>query len=139
MGYEKIATTVQNIGRANKIVLTFLITLLTFGIAMLDHITGPLLAVSYFYLIPIVLGSLAFKLRGAISVALVCAATWVYVQIVDDFDFSTPFYLVWSAAMRVASYLSFALLSEWLRGALVELSSLFAPRSPDQSRQLALF
>ncbi len=124
MGYERIATTVLWIGRANKIVLTILIALLTFGIALLDHITGPLLAVSYFYLIPIILGSLAFRLRGALSVALVCAATWVYVQIVDDFDFSTPFYLVWSAAMRAAYYLSFAVLSEWLRGALVELSSL---------------
>lgn len=122
--HEKIVSLVDWLGQANKVVLAGLILLSIVCIAAIDHITGPFLEISYFYLFPIVVGSLGFKLRGAVTVALLCAATWLMVQILDDYDFISNFYLGWSAVMRAAYNLSFAFITEWLRKTLLELSSL---------------
>ncbi len=118
------AALIERVAHAKKIPTFMVVVSAILVIAALDHLTGPLLAISYFYLLPIVVASLAFGMGGGMATALACAAIWLGVQIVDDFDFRGPFFLVWSAVMRVAYYATFAVAADWLHRSISELSAL---------------
>ncbi|HUX36728.1 MAG TPA: GGDEF domain-containing protein [Rectinemataceae bacterium] len=123
-GLNRATAIIERLTRARRIPTIAAIATAILAIAAIDHLTGPPLAISYFYLAPIVVASLVFGMGGGLVVAIACAAIWLGVQIVDDFDFRGPFFLVWSAAMRVAYFTTFAVTADWLHRAIAELSAL---------------
>jgi diguanylate cyclase (GGDEF)-like protein len=86
-------------------------------LAIPDYLTGPQLAFSIFYLLPVALvaGATSFP-RGAL-VGLVAAITWISTDIASGWEFDHPLIPVWNTVTRLGVYLIVAALLSNLRDA----------------------
>src|SRR5262245_41051394 len=79
------------------------------AIGLADYSSGREMSFGVFYFLPIWLITWHFNRKGGILMALICAVVWF---VVDDAgsDYSKPFFAFWNAGVRLAYFLTFALL-----------------------------
>src|SRR5690242_8875454 len=74
-------------------------------LGFIDYTTGPELAFSIFYLIP-VCAFAWFVGRGAgIFMAILCGGVWLAAELLDDVSYSHPFIPYWNAVVRWGIFL----------------------------------
>jgi len=87
------------------------VLLAVFGV--LDYATGPELAVSIFYLIPVGIVAWYGRKRSAVAISLCCAALWFYLDSTTGRPYAQDFSAYWNAAVRLSffSIVAYLLLS----------------------------
>ena len=98
--------------------------LLVVVLGWIDYITGPQVAFSIFYLLPI--ASVAWKLsrRAAVAVSLLSAVTWLVADVASGQHYGQTWIPVWNTASRFAVFVLVAALIDGLRNALKEQETL---------------
>ncbi|HYI46181.1 MAG TPA: GGDEF domain-containing protein [Actinomycetota bacterium] len=97
-------------------------TLLILGCA--DYLTGPDLAFSVFYLLPVSAVAWKYHSRIAFSVALTAAVTWGVADVASGADYSSTLIPVWNTASRWGVFSVVAGLIQTLHGTLEQQSLL---------------
>ena len=95
-------------------------TVMVLGLGVIDYVTGPNLAFSIFYLLPIALVAWRFHYFLAAGAAALAAATWTAADIASDAEYSSPLVPVWNTASRLGVFIFVAGLIHVLRIALDE-------------------
>ena len=98
-----------------KILQTLLILLLSFGIGLVDYLTGPDFTFSPFYLIPPSLAAWKMSRPLALFAAFINSLTWLWVDFSSGrFQPTVPVY-AWNFTSRLISLLVVGFLISWLR------------------------
>jgi diguanylate cyclase (GGDEF)-like protein len=93
------------LGKQNQIVLWSLVVILLVGLGVIDYYTGPELAISLFYLLPISLASWALgKNPGRLS-ALLSALIWQSSNLLAGERVSGPLVVLWNTLARLGIFL----------------------------------
>src|SRR5215468_8779470 len=69
-----------------------------------DYITGPEVALSVFYLLPISLAAWRAGLASGLAVALVSAVFWFLADFLCGVRYSTPWIPYWNAGVRLSFF-----------------------------------
>ena len=94
---------------AKKVALIVASVLVLGVIGLVDYLTGREISLGVFYFLPIWVITWHFNRNGGILSSLICAIVWFVVDDAGD-TYSKPFYAYWNAAVRLAYFLTFALL-----------------------------
>ena len=101
-----------------------IVVVLLAAVAGLDIATGPEMSFSVFYLVPVLFaGGLVSRSAGRIT-AVVCAATWGYVDVRSGPASSAAWIQLWNSAVRLAFFLVINELVSMLRVAHSRQSAL---------------
>lgn len=85
-----------------------LVTVLYVG--ALDYVTGPMVALMVFYLIPIIFAAWFVGRWAGVFVAIVAGLIWYAAKCVDPSAIVKPWLLIWNTVQRLCLYASVALL-----------------------------
>jgi diguanylate cyclase (GGDEF)-like protein len=85
-------------------VMTILIPVLIFIVAMADYETGYEVAFSIFYLLPVTLTAFFFKREYGIFIAAVCSLLWGYINQTSGQTYSNHYILYWNDFTRFAYF-----------------------------------
>lgn len=88
-------------------------------VGFLDYWTGPFLSFSLFYLLPVFFLSWYAGRSAGILAAVLCATTWVVVDVASRGPYPRSWHLGWNAAVELGFYLVVALTVVALKAALV--------------------
>lgn len=75
-----------------------------------DFLTGPEIAFSFFYILPVALVAWASDMRFAAVVGVVAAIAWIATDIASGTEFSHPLIPIWNTLTRLAVYMLVAAL-----------------------------
>ncbi len=92
----------------NLVVLFGILGTLIVGAA--DHVTGPQIGLTIFYLIPVMFTTWFSGLWIGMAMSLVCGLTWLTANAFWQTDNGIPAYTYWNAASRTGMFLIVALL-----------------------------
>jgi diguanylate cyclase (GGDEF)-like protein len=93
---------------------------LIFIVFVLDFVTGPEVAFSIFYLLPISLLAWHRGLRAAIFGVFVCGLAWLLADTLNDHDYSHPAIQYWNALVRTGFFFVVSYILVQLRRAVNE-------------------
>src|SRR5687767_14458592 len=77
-------------------------------IALLDFLTGPLLSVSIFYLLPIAILAWFSTRNAGIAFCFVCGAVWLFGDMTTNYTYPSRWYALWNGAVRLGLFLTVA-------------------------------
>jgi signal transduction histidine kinase len=98
------------------------IVLVTLLLGYLDYITGPNVAMSAFYLLPIAVAAWWVGLPFSLLIALASVALWLSGNIADgDAGFITPGHIAWNSGVKLTEYFVVAIALNRLRTAQRQL------------------
>lgn len=115
------------LGRWPKSAVTVLAVILIAALGIIDHITGPEISMSIFYLGPVLLASWYVGQRAGIILAFLSALTWLIADITAGASYSQGAIRYWNALSLLGFFLIVVLTFARLRGAFArerELSRL---------------
>ncbi|MGB2821338.1 MAG: PAS domain S-box protein [Phycisphaerae bacterium] len=92
------------------------------GFGILDHLTGPEIAFSPFYVVPIALAAWFAGKRAGVLMAFFSAGTWLAADLFPP-HYSHPAIVYWNAIARLSTFLLVALLLSHLRSLTSGLKS----------------
>jgi diguanylate cyclase (GGDEF)-like protein len=96
-----------------------LLCLLTIGLlSAVDYITGYELSFSIFYLIPIVIASWYSQKHYAIIISIICAAAWMYIDLLSGNQYSSKLIPIWNMFVRFGFFMITLSLLDVLRNHL---------------------
>ncbi len=97
-------------------VLVIVSSLMLLGvIGLVDYSTGRELSFGVFYFLPIWLITWYFSRRVAIMFSSLCALVWLLVEDLAGGQYSEPFIPYWNGAVRLAYFITFAILLSSVR------------------------
>lgn len=101
--------------RVNSIAVTALCIVIALGLGYVDYLTGPELAFSIFYLLPVMLGTWYAGTAGGVVVSFVSTVIWLYADLMWDHPYEYADVPYWNSATRLAFFLVVLLLLKVIR------------------------
>jgi hypothetical protein len=98
-----------------KLVTSILGAALATLVGLLDHITGYELGFFVFYFIPVSYVAWISGTLFGVIVSVACAAIWFFVDAISGHPYSSPWYGVWNAGIRLISFLIITLAASRVR------------------------
>lgn len=92
-------------------------------VALMDIATGPDVSTSYFYVVPLAITTWRFGRAAGTATALIAAGLWLFID-VSTAASQTLSVAAWNAVVRLAFFLTIALLLTGLRAAMTRESEL---------------
>lgn len=87
-------------------------------LGLIDYATGPQVAFSVFYLLPVSLVEWKSGVRSAIAIATLAAATWLIADLAAGQEYDHAWFAAWNTATRLAMFLIVVRLLASLRSSL---------------------
>ena len=103
---------VSHISASTSVALSLVFIVL---VALVDHLTGPLLAFSVFYLLPVSLTAWKVGRAAGLAMSGVAALTWGILDWTGGHRFEMPLLYVWNPLVRLAFFVVVTLLLARLR------------------------
>jgi diguanylate cyclase (GGDEF)-like protein len=94
------------------------------GLGVLDTVSGPDIAFSVFYLVPIALAACAGRAAVTLPTCALAAVTWLAADLWAGAEYSTPAIPIWNATSRLVVFVVVATLLGALRGSLLRAEEL---------------
>lgn len=111
--------------------------LLALVLGAIDYLTGPQVAFSLFYLIPIVFVTWQVGRTAGIVLSLVCGGVWFLAEILWHQTYAHPLIPYWNAAMRTAVFLIITFLASYVKTLTRELEAKVMARTADLEADIA--
>jgi len=92
------------VARQSQLLLLVLSYLIVLFIGIVDYITGPEIAFSIFYIVPVILVVLSTNRKQGIIISLVAAMVWLGAELLARHIYSNSFIPWWNAAVRFAFF-----------------------------------
>jgi PAS domain S-box-containing protein len=104
----------EYLNRKSHTTLIVLGLIMTIYIGELDYVTGPMVALMIFYLIPIIFVAWFVGRWPGILISLVATLIWYGAKLMDPGSIVKPWLLVWNTLQRLGLFASLALLTSEL-------------------------
>ena len=104
----------EYLNRKSHTTLIVLGLVMTIYIGELDYVTGPMVALMIFYLIPIIFVAWFVGRKSGIFIAVVATLIWYGAKVLDPSTIVKPWLLVWNTLQRLGLFSSLALLTSEL-------------------------
>lgn len=104
----------EYLNRKSHTTLVVMGLIMTVYIGELDYVTGPMVALMIFYLIPIIFVAWFVGRKSGIFIAVVATLIWYGAKMMDPGSIVKPWLLVWNTLQRLGLFSSLALLTSEL-------------------------
>jgi signal transduction histidine kinase len=104
----------EYLNRKSHTTLIVMGLIMTIYIGELDYVTGPMVALMIFYLIPIIFVAWFVGRWSGVFIAVVATLIWYGAKIIDPGSIVKPWLLVWNTLQRLALFASLGLLTSEL-------------------------
>jgi signal transduction histidine kinase len=104
----------EYLNRKSHTTLVVLGLIMTIYIGELDYVTGPMVALMIFYLIPIIFVAWFVGRWSGVFIAVVATLIWYGAKMMDPGSIVKPWLLVWNTLQRLGLFASLALLTSEL-------------------------
>ena len=101
--------------RQNPVVVGSAAVVVVAILGFVDYVTGPDLAFSPLYLVPLSAAAWRLRTRYALALAAVCAAVWEAADVLSGEVYSSPVVPVWNTTTRLLTYVLVVILLTRLR------------------------
>lgn len=91
--------------KLKKSTLLFIACFFIFLLGIIDYLTGPELAFSIFYLLPIMLVAWLVNLRTAVYLSLASSIVWFFADVLSRESYIHPLFPYWNALVRFSFFL----------------------------------
>jgi diguanylate cyclase (GGDEF)-like protein len=99
-----LITLIKFVARQSKPLLLVFSYLIICFIGIIDYLTGPEIALSIFYVVPVVLVVLSTNKKQGYIISFVAAAVWLVADLLVRHFYSSPVIPWWNAAVRFAFF-----------------------------------
>jgi signal transduction histidine kinase len=93
------------LARQPRSLLMLLGLLMALVLGLIDHLTGPELSLSIFYLLPISFAAWLLGLGAGVATSLVCSVLWLLADLLSGYRWSLAAAPYWNAAVRLGLFL----------------------------------
>lgn len=95
---------IKFVARQSKLLLLVLSYLVVLFIGIIDYLTGPEIALSILYVVPVLLVVLSTNKKQGFIISLVAAAVWLVADLLVRHFYASPVIPWWNAAVRFAFF-----------------------------------
>jgi len=104
----------EYLNRKSHTTLVVLGLIMTIYIGVLDYVTGPMVALMVFYLIPIIFVAWFVGRKAGVFIAVVATLIWYGVKVMDPGSIIQHWLLIWNTIQRLGLFASLGLLTSEL-------------------------
>ena len=112
-------------GRPSALTWAAVCTAIVAVIAVIDYLTGYELSLSILYLTPVLLATWTLGRNAGVTFSVVSLFAWLVSDHLMGHEYAHPFYHFWEAAIRIVTWVGFALLLCKLKAALARADERF--------------